>query len=145
MLKKFDALLPKIFSEVVTEELNSKDGDVKMRAIKKFSIFWKLTANDYPSYKPFYEKNTDLRRYVALHNMLHILDDNDPTLRLQCKSWLQESKQYYRRILDPLLEEFLANSKVFVTLTGQIFFFDSYETKIVIQNFGKMRNIILNT
>jgi len=77
--------------------------------------------------------------------MLHILEDNDPTLRLQCKGWLQESKLYYRRILDPLLEEFLVNSKVFVTLTGQIFFYENYETKIVIQNFGKLRNIILNT
>lgn len=92
LLKKFDALLPKIFSEVVTEELNSKDREVKVRAIKKFSIFWKLTSLDYPDYKPFYEKDTDLRRYVALHNMLHILEDNDPTLRLSCKSWLSESK-----------------------------------------------------
>lgn len=99
--------MPKIFSEVVTDELNSKDREVKIRAIKKFSIFWKLTAKDYTDYKPFYEKDTDLRRYVALHHMLHILDDNDPTLRLSCKSWLSESKLYYRRILDPLLEEFL--------------------------------------
>jgi hypothetical protein len=44
LLKKFDALLPKIFSEVVTEELNSKEREVKVRAIKKFSIFWKLTS-----------------------------------------------------------------------------------------------------
>lgn len=107
LLRKFDGLLPKIFSEVVTDELNHKDREVKVRAIKKFTIFWKLTALDYPQYKPFYEKDTDLRRYVALHNMLHILEDNDPTLRLSCKSWLSESKNFYRRILDPLLEEFL--------------------------------------
>jgi len=44
LLKKFDGLLPKIFSEVVTEELNSKEREVKVRAIKKFSIFWKLTS-----------------------------------------------------------------------------------------------------
>ena len=80
-----------------------------------------------------------------MHNMLHILEDNDPTLRLSCKSWLSESKLYYRRILDPLLEEFMQNSKVFVTFSGQIFFVEGYETKIVIQNFSKLRNIILNT
>jgi hypothetical protein len=107
LLKKFDGLLPSLFSEVVIEELNSKDREVKARAIKKFAIFWKLTALDYPQYKPFYDKNTDLRRQVALHNMLHILEDNDPTLRLSCKRWLSESRQYYRRILDPLIEEFL--------------------------------------
>lgn len=77
--------------------------------------------------------------------MLNILEDYDPTLRLSCKSWLSESKQYYRRILDPLIEEFLANSKVFVTFTGQIFFYENYETKVVIENFSKLRNIILNT
>jgi hypothetical protein len=48
LLKKFDILLPKIFSEVVTEELSSKERDVKVRAIKKFSIFWKLTSTEYP-------------------------------------------------------------------------------------------------
>lgn len=44
LLKKFDGLLPSLFSEVVIEELNSKDREVKVRAIKKFAIFWKLTA-----------------------------------------------------------------------------------------------------
>ena len=77
--------------------------------------------------------------------MLHILEENDPTLRLSCKSWLSESKLFYRRILDPLIEEFLANSKVFVTYSGQIFFYKEYEARIVIENFGKLRNIILNT
>ena len=100
LLKRFDKLLPKIFSDVVTQELNSKDREVKHRAVKKFSIFWKLTTADYPEYKPFQpmcerlrdskgEKSISLsyhlsddfdgsnveRSYVALHNMLHILED----------------------------------------------------------------------
>lgn len=53
LLKEFDNKLPAIFSEVVTEDLNSKIRDLKDRAIKKFTIFWKLTALDYPQYKPF--------------------------------------------------------------------------------------------
>jgi len=77
--------------------------------------------------------------------MLHILEDNDPTLRLSCKSWLSESSSAFRRILDPLLEEFLDNSKIYVTFTGSVFFLENYETKIVIHNFSKLRNIILNT
>ncbi len=92
LLKKFDGLLPRLFSEVVIGELNNKDREVKARAVKKFTIFWKLTAADYPAYKPFYDQNSDLRRQAALHNMLHILVDDDPTLRLSCKSWLSESK-----------------------------------------------------
>jgi hypothetical protein len=107
LLKKFDGILPMLFSDVVIHELNSKDREVKVRAITKFTIFWKLTASDYPAYKPFYEENSFMRRQAALHNMLHILEENDPTLRLSCKSWLSESKLFYRRILDPLIEEFL--------------------------------------
>jgi hypothetical protein len=73
------------------------------------------------------------------------LEQNDPTLRLSCKSWLSDSKNHYNRILDPLLEEFIDNSKVFISFTKQIFFYESYDTKIVSENFGKLRNIILNT
>lgn len=53
LLKQFDIRLPRIFSDVVTAELNSKERGVKYRAVNKFSIFWKLTAKDYPAYKPF--------------------------------------------------------------------------------------------
>jgi hypothetical protein len=53
LLKQFDIRLPRIFSEVVTAELASTDRGVKYRAVNKFSIFWKLTAKDYPKYKPF--------------------------------------------------------------------------------------------
>lgn len=53
LLKQFDIRLPRIFSVVVTAELSSKDRSVKYKAVNKFSIFWKLTAKDYPTYKPF--------------------------------------------------------------------------------------------
>ena len=122
--------MPKIFSNVVTQELNNKDREVKHRAVKKFTIFWKITAKDYKDYKPFqpeFERNRERnmrlggdvfnqlpikginvdyegssssgkeeeneaqeheRSYVALHNMLLILEDDDPSLRLACRSWL---------------------------------------------------------
>ncbi len=44
LLKKFDILLPKIFSVVVTQALNSQDREVKHEAVKKFATFWKITA-----------------------------------------------------------------------------------------------------
>jgi hypothetical protein len=125
-------------------------------AVKKFSIFWKLTTSDYPDYKPFQplierlreqqhtnkylsyelklatfyaEEAADPERsYVVLHNMLHILEDQDPTMRLSCRSWLSESKLAYIRIIDPLLSEFIDNNKVFISFTGQLFFMDGYDT-----------------
>ena len=58
------------------------------------------------------------RRCVALQNMLQILDDDDPTLRLSCRSWLTESQSSFHRILDPILNEFLGTDGVFKSFTG---------------------------
>jgi hypothetical protein len=86
------------------------------------------------------------RQYIALQNMLGILDDQDPTLRLSCRSWLTESKDNFLRILDPLLKEFMDNNRVYKSFTGQVFFLEeNYVPQNVIENFRKLRNIILNT
>ena len=85
------------------------------------------------------------RSYVALHNMLLILEDDDPTLRLACRSWLQESKTDYLRIVDPLIKEFMDNNRMFKSFSGQLFFLNNYDSSIVIENFTKLRNIILTT
>ena len=85
------------------------------------------------------------RSYVALHQMLMILEDRDPTLRLKCRSWLQESKTHFLRILDPLLREFMDNNGMYRSGSGQLFYMQNYETDIIIENFSKMRNIILTT
>lgn len=53
LLKKFDIRLPLIFNNVITVDLDSPEREIKLKAVKKFSIFWKLTARDYPNYKPF--------------------------------------------------------------------------------------------
>ena len=85
------------------------------------------------------------RSYVALHNMLLILDDKDPTLRLKCRSWLQESRSTFQRILDPLLREFFQNNSMVKDENGRLFYHKLYESDIVIENFTKLRNIILTT
>ena len=43
--------------------------------------------------------------------MINFLEDPDPTLRLSCRSWLSQSSRKYNRIIDPLIEEFIENSK----------------------------------
>ena len=55
---------------------------------------------------------------MALHEMLEVLEDNDPTLRLSARSWLQDSKKDYYRIIDPLLKEFMQNSHMFRSFSG---------------------------
>lgn len=51
-LKNFDAYMPTAFNNVIVDQLKHKDKEVRFRAVKKFSIFWRLTAND-KSYVPF--------------------------------------------------------------------------------------------
>ena len=62
LLKRFDLLLPRLFSDVVTQELNSRDRDVKFHAVEKFHIFWKLTSDDYLEYKPFQPEHERVRQ-----------------------------------------------------------------------------------
>ena len=68
--------------------------------------------------------------------MLKILDDQDPNMRLACRSWLSDSKNSYNRILDPILTEFMENNQINK---------QTHNPNIVAENFSKLRNIILNT
>jgi hypothetical protein len=109
-LQKFDELVPRIFSDVVIEDLQNKlTKSNQEKAIKKFTIFWKFTEKHYPSYMPF-ETEISGKKYLAVHNMINFLEDPDPTLRLSCRSWLSQQSRIFCRILDPLIEEFIKNS-----------------------------------
>ena len=129
----------------------NEDGDELQRAVKKFSIFWKITDSldsNYRPFLPFHErvgvKKGNTRSYAALHQMLEILSDDDPTLRLSCRSWLSESKMAYSRILDPLLSKFMEETDLFQSQSGQLFFLGDYNAGHVIDDFNKLRDIILN-
>lgn len=87
----------------------------------------------------------DRRDYDALHKMLMVLEDKDPTLRLSARSWLQDSKSDFSRIIDPILKEFMRNNKMFRSFSGQLFYEDAYNAEYVKENFMKLRNIILTT
>ena len=106
--------------------------EVKGRAVDKFATFWKIstlqkpqrrnrqTNDNYMPFQPESERSglpalrkagsSGRRDYDALHKMLMILEDKDPTLRLSARSWLQDSKSNYSRIIDPLLKEFMSNN-----------------------------------
>jgi len=64
LLKRMDKLMPKIFSEVITADIVSLDRNVKLRAVTKFSIFWKLTASDL-DYKPFEPISERIDKYTS--------------------------------------------------------------------------------
>lgn len=142
-LKEFDQFVPKIFSDVVIEDLQNKQNRERQdMAIKKFATFWKYTSNLYPSYMPF-KTEISHKKYLALHNMINFLEDPDPTLRLSCRSWLSQNSQF-NRILDPIIEEFIKYSN-FKIVQDTTVIDGIFDTQYVIQNFGKLRNIILNS
>ena len=74
--------------------------------------------------------------------MINFLEDPNPTLRLSCRSWLSQSNNF-KRILDPLIEEFVKYSNHSIT-DDTVRIEGNFETQYVIENFGKLRNIILN-
>ena len=78
--------------------------------------------------------------------MLMILEDKDPTMRLGARSWLQESKNDFSRIIDPLLKEFMRNCDQYRNQeNGQLVYEKGYNAEYVVDNFGKLKNIILTT
>lgn len=78
--------------------------------------------------------------------MINFLEDTDPTLRLSCRSWLSQNHKQFMRILDPIIEEFILNSKFIQKPNSDNVYIESkFNTQYVIENFGKLRNIILNT
>ena len=87
-----------------------------------------------------YENNK--KKYLALHNMINFLEDPDPTLRLSCRSWLSQNRQF-NRILDPIIEEFIKYSN-FKIVHNMTVIDGDFDTQYVIENFGKLKNIILN-
>ena len=42
LLKQFDRLKPEIFSDVIMNDLDNDDRDMKLEAVKKFATFWKI-------------------------------------------------------------------------------------------------------
>ena len=51
-LKKFDTYVPKVFSDVLISALKNPDREIKYRAVKRFSIFWRVAVKD-KDYRPF--------------------------------------------------------------------------------------------
>lgn len=88
---------------------------------------------------------------------MEFLEDHDPTLRLSCRSWLQQNTYSYDRILDPIIEEFIKYSNFIFKYNEQDSDFQAnepqitleingeFQTDYIIQNFGQLRNIILNS
>jgi flagellin-specific chaperone FliS len=84
LLKTFDISMAGIVSDVISKDLASNKTDQKVKAINKFSTYWKLTSTVYPNYVAFPD-------CISLFKMLEYLEDEIPSIRLASKSWLSIS------------------------------------------------------
>ena len=55
----------------------------------------------------------EARSQLAIHVMLDTLEDADPSMRMTCRSWLQDARSDYGRVLDPLFKELIANNDLY--------------------------------
>ena len=77
--------------------------------------------------------------------MLECLESAVPAVRLASKSWLAISTNYFRWILDPLLQVLLhEHTEAEKGVNNDIYFKWEYENRQVLQVFSMLRSIMLN-
>jgi hypothetical protein len=77
--------------------------------------------------------------------MLDFLENEHPLIRHLSKSWLNEAKNQFRKIIDPLLKVLLdRDTKWYISLKKQLYFVKEYDNRRIIEAFRKLKNIIIN-
>lgn len=82
-----------ICEDVICEALLASDIEKKLEALQRFALLWRLSS----------ELGTSCTFDRALFLMLDSLNDEQPIIKLACRTWLADSIAKVERILDPLL------------------------------------------
>lgn len=83
-----------ICEETICEALLTTELEQRLEAHQRFALLWRL-ANEIGGHKPSFDR--------ALFVMLDSLNDEQPIIKLACRTWLADSISKVERILDPLL------------------------------------------
>jgi len=102
LIVSLSKVFPSLFTEVVVSSFSLHSLIEREAAIRRFAVFWKLTAQYYKAPQCTRELQ-DLNK-VGLFLMLDFLDHDNPMIRHVAKNWLLESMPLLHRILDPLFE-----------------------------------------
>ncbi|CAK55597.1 unnamed protein product (macronuclear) [Paramecium tetraurelia] len=133
MIVNLSKVFPTFFTEVVIHQFKN----MQEAAIRRFALFWKLSATHYKELQ-------DLNK-VGLFLMLDFLDHENPIIRHNAKNWLLESTEMLERILDPLFEVLIqSSSSWYLTDNQQIFFAKVYETKRINETIKKLKSILIS-
>ena len=138
LLIKFFVADTNIFQNTISNTFATNGIDQNVLSIKKFSQFWKLTSEFYPEII-FFENGE------CIFKMLDFLEHEHPLIRHLSKSWLNETKNQFRKIIDPLLKVLLdRETKWYISFQKQLYFTREYDNRRIIEAFRKLKNIIIN-
>ena len=138
LLIKFFIADANIFQNTISNTFAANDIETNVISIKNFTQFWKLTSEFYPEII-FFENGE------CIFKMLDFLEHEHPLVRHLSKSWLSESKNQFRKIIDPLIKVLLdKETKWFISFKKQLFFTREYDNRRIIEAFRKLKNIIIN-
>ena len=138
LLIKFFVADTNIFQNTISNTFAINDIEQNVISIKNFSQFWKLTSEFYPEII-FFENGE------CIFKMLDFLEHEHPLVRHLSKSWLNEAKNQFRKIIDPLIKVLLEKeTKWYISFQKQLYFTKEYDNRRIIEAFRKLKNIIIN-
>eukprot|EP00357_Protocruzia_adherens_P015861 CAMPEP_0114978266 /NCGR_PEP_ID=MMETSP0216-20121206/3710_1 /TAXON_ID=223996 /ORGANISM="Protocruzia adherens, Strain Boccale" /LENGTH=1788 /DNA_ID=CAMNT_0002339441 /DNA_START=180 /DNA_END=5546 /DNA_ORIENTATION=- len=129
-----------LFARVITSTLNFGEPtfEMKMDFIRRFTRFWKLMGDLYPSHTLFMDGR-------ALFMVIDFLEDEYTAVRHATRSWINETKSSLSRIIDPLLISLLGPiNNLYRTDKDQYFYFEYFDTKRIQICFKMLRSILIN-
>ena len=86
-------IMSDFIEDVICEALLNKELALRLEALQRFALLWRLTG----------ELGASRTFDRALFLMLDSLNDEQPIIKLACRTWLADSITKVERILDPLL------------------------------------------
>lgn len=124
------------FIKIINNTFNT-EGDALKENVKLFSNFWKL-ANEY------YPEENFFKNGECIFDMIDLLDNKTPIFRTLSKSWLNQSNQCYKKIIDPILLVLLDKNITYSRDENKSNFTKEFDTSKILDAFIKLKNIILN-
>ena len=136
VLLKLYKLDSKKFTNIIIQSFKIKEN--LENNVKLFSDFWQY-CNEYHNDLLIFPEGE------CIFQMLDFLDSENPLLRYSSKSWLDQSSKCYRKIIIPLLNNFL-NENFDLNKLKNIYEFNNKNTASkVLKFFIRLKNLIANT
>lgn len=118
-----------IIEDIICEALLNREISLRLEALQRFALLWRLTG----------ELGASRTFDRALFLMLDSLNDEQPIIKLACRTWLADSITKVERILDPLLLVLL-DPKTSRTPNG--FYATEYDCRRVLYALKVLQSII---